>query len=68
MEAIGRLAGGVAHDFNNQLTAILGFAQILQRSFADDDPRGDDVLQILKGGRRAASLSTRETRCPRVAS
>ena len=56
MEAIGRLAGGVAHDFNNQLTAILGFAQILQRSFADDDPRGDDVLQILKGGRRAASL------------
>ena len=56
MEAIGRLAGGVAHDFNNQLTAILGFAQILQRSLADDDPRADDVLQILKGGRRAASL------------
>ena len=57
LEAIGRLAGGVAHDFNNQLTAILGFAQILQRSFADDDPRADDVLQILKGARRAASLT-----------
>ena len=57
MEAIGRLAGGVAHDFNNQLTAILGFAQILQRSLAHDDPRADDVLQILKGGRRAASLT-----------
>jgi PAS domain S-box-containing protein len=56
MEAIGRLAGGVAHDFNNQLTAILGFAQILQRSFTDDDPRADDVQQILRGGRRAASL------------
>ena len=57
MEAIGRLAGGVAHDFNNQLTAILGFAQILERSFADRDPRVDDVRQILKGARRAASLT-----------
>ena len=56
MEAIGRLAGGVAHDFNNQLTAILGFAEILQRSFANDDPRASDVLQILNGARRAASL------------
>ena len=57
MEAIGRLAGGVAHDFNNQLTAILGFAEMLQRSFDDDDPRADDVLQIIKGGHRAASLT-----------
>ena len=56
MEAIGRLAGGVAHDFNNQLTAIVGFAQMLQRSFSDDDPRAGDVLQILNGARRAASL------------
>ena len=57
MEAIGRLAGGVAHDFNNQLTAILGFAQMLERSFADRDPRADDVRQILRGARRAASLT-----------
>ena len=57
MEAIGRLAAGVAHDFNNQLTAILGFAQMLQRSFADDDPRVDDVQQILKGGSRVGSLT-----------
>ena len=57
MEAIGRLAGGVAHDFNNQLTAVLGFAEILQMSFDEDDPRADDVLQIIKGGRRAAALT-----------
>ena len=57
LEAIGRLSGGVAHDFNNQLTAILGFAEMLQQSFAPDDPRNDDVVQILKSGRRAASLT-----------
>jgi len=57
MEAIGRLAGGVAHDFNNQLTAVLGFAEILQMSFDEDDPRADDVRQIIKGGRRAAALT-----------
>ncbi len=55
MEAIGRLAAGVAHDFNNQLTAILGFAQMLQLSFAADDPRGDDIQQILKGEHRATT-------------
>jgi two-component system, cell cycle sensor histidine kinase and response regulator CckA len=57
MEAIGRLAAGVAHDFNNQLTAILGFAQMLQGSLGDDDPRSADVEQILKGGRRVGSLT-----------
>ncbi len=58
VEAIGRLAGGVAHDFNNQLTAILGFAEMLQQSFVDEeDPRADDVEQIMRGGRRAADLT-----------
>jgi len=57
MEAIGRLAGGVAHDFNNQLAAILGFAEILQHSFDEDDPRAADVRQIIREGRRAAALT-----------
>ena len=57
MEAIGRLAGGVAHDFNNQLTAVLGFAKMLEKSFSKDDSRAEDVRQILRGGRRAAALT-----------
>jgi PAS domain S-box-containing protein len=57
MEAIGRLAGGVAHDFNNQLTAVLGFAEMLQKTFDEDDPRIGDVSQIIRGGRRAAALT-----------
>ena len=73
MEAIGRLAGGVAHDFNNQLTAILGFAEILQNSFDEDDPRADDVSQIIRGGHHAAALTAqllafgrKQTRRPTV--
>lgn len=57
MEAVGQLAGGVAHDFNNILTAIAGFAEFLQDEFAPGDPRREDVGEILKGARRAASLT-----------
>ena len=39
MEAIGRLAGGVAHDFNNMLTAILGYSDLVLDELAADDPR-----------------------------
>jgi two-component system, cell cycle sensor histidine kinase and response regulator CckA len=57
MEAIGRLAGGVAHDFNNLITIISGFADVLHRSFAPDDPRVDGVASIREASERAAELT-----------
>ena len=57
VEAVGQLAGGIAHDFNNQLTAILGYAELVQRSFDANDPRREDLQEIAKAGRRAATLT-----------
>ena len=57
MEAVGRLAGGVAHDFNNILTAIIGYSELLQGKFESGDPRRKDLEEIYKAGERAASLT-----------
>jgi PAS domain S-box-containing protein len=57
MEAVGRLAGGVAHDFNNVLQTILGRAQIVQRQLPRSHPLRRQILEVLKAGRRAASLT-----------
>ena len=57
LEAVGQLAGGIAHDFNNQLTAILGYTELLERSFETNDPRREDLREIAKAGRRAATLT-----------
>ncbi|HEY7896563.1 MAG TPA: response regulator [Gemmatimonadaceae bacterium] len=57
MDAIGRLAGGVAHDFNNVLTAITCYSEILLTAFEEADDRRTDVLEIKKAARRAASLT-----------
>lgn len=59
MEAMGRLAGGVAHDFNNRLTVIRGQAQLLREDLADDAPKLRGVDAIIASADRAAQL-TRE--------
>ena len=57
MEGIGRLAGGVAHDFNNILTVIMGYSQSLLSSFEVNDPREQDIKEINDAARRAADLT-----------
>ena len=57
MEAVGRLAGGVAHDFNNVLTAIFGYSDLLLEDLTLDDPRRADVQEIRRSAERAASLT-----------
>jgi PAS domain S-box-containing protein len=57
MEAIGRLAGGVAHDFNNILTVITGDAEILAEELAQDAANVELVHEILDAGSRATTLT-----------
>lgn len=57
MEAIGRLAGGVAHDMNNILGAIMGAADLLESETSTDDDRMKDILNILAACRRGRDLT-----------
>jgi signal transduction histidine kinase len=57
MEAIGRLAGGVAHDFNNVLTVIMGYGDFLASKIPRDDPMFKDLEEIKKAAERASSLT-----------
>ena len=59
LSAIGQLAGGVVHDFNNLLTTIQGRGELLQADLPDDDTRREDVGEILKAAKCAASLTRR---------
>ncbi len=56
MRAIGELAGGVAHDFNNILTAIIGFSDMLLLKHKKTDPSFADIMQIKHSANRAAGL------------
>jgi PAS domain S-box-containing protein len=57
MEAVGRLAGGVAHDFNNVLSVILSYADLVLGGLAPSDPLRQDIDEIHKAARRASNLT-----------
>jgi len=57
MDAVGRLAGGVAHDFNNMLSVIMSYSQFTLDSLAEGDPRRSDLLEVLGAARRSADLT-----------
>jgi signal transduction histidine kinase/CheY-like chemotaxis protein len=57
MEAIGKLAGGVAHDFNNMLTAILGYASMIQEDAPPRSAIRDQAIQIRRAAENAAGLT-----------
>ena len=57
MEAVGQLAGGIAHDFNNLLGVMMGYSDLLEEGFPQEDPRARKLQQIKKAGERAASLT-----------
>ncbi len=75
MQAVGQLAGGVAHDFNNVLTAIIGFSDLLLAKHRPTDPSFADIMNIKQNANRAANLvrqllafSRRQTLRPEVLS
>jgi len=57
LESVGRLAGGVAHDFNNHLTVINGYCDLMLASLAANDPNRESLTDVRRAGERAAALT-----------
>ena len=57
MESVGRLAGGVAHDYNNMLSVIIGYAELAMDQTPPEDSVYDDLREILEAARRSADIT-----------
>ena len=73
LESVGRLAGGVAHDFNNMLGVIIGHADLILDELAPESTVSSDIKEILKAAERSADLTRqllafarRQTAVPRI--
>jgi signal transduction histidine kinase len=73
MQAVGQLAGGVAHEINNLMTTVLGFGEFALRGLPEGHPAATDLKQVVAAGRRAADVaqqllafSRRQVVTPRV--
>ena len=59
MESVGRLAGGVAHDFNNTLSVILSYTELVTERLRPEDPLVYDIAEIERAAQRQAQLTRR---------
>jgi PAS domain S-box-containing protein len=57
MEAIGQLAGGVAHDYNNMLSVIIGYTELSLEDLPEDNPLYDNLKEILTASRRSGRIT-----------
>lgn len=64
--AVGEVANGVAHDLNNALGAVYGYAQLLARGLSTDDPRWEDVERLREATRKCSAVGTRLLEFSRV--
>lgn len=57
LQAVGKLAGGMAHEVNNMMTAVLGFGELVRTSLGPGHPQRADVEEMMKSGARAAEVT-----------
>ncbi|PKL38678.1 MAG: hybrid sensor histidine kinase/response regulator [Candidatus Riflebacteria bacterium HGW-Riflebacteria-1] len=57
MESVGRLAGGVAHDYNNMLGVIMGFAEMALEKVGPEDPLHSDLIEIQSAAKRSTNIT-----------